>query len=109
MGLTRRVFIAGGAHTPYIGKHHPDFIWAKHPDFGTRENPTYDALIRASVEAIDDLTVRYTFDPAGALREALLTAAGLPVFSRAYYETRDFAESTLEPPVGSGPYLLGEV
>ena len=51
MGLTRRVFIAGGAHTPYIGKHHPDFIWAKHPDFGTRENPTYDALIRASVEA----------------------------------------------------------
>jgi microcin C transport system substrate-binding protein len=73
--------------------------------------PAYKVVLKdiLSVEAIDDLTVKYTFDPAGALREALLTAAGLPVFSRAYYETRDFAESTLEPPVGSGPYLLGEV
>ncbi|MGA0827569.1 MAG: extracellular solute-binding protein [Gemmobacter sp.] len=73
--------------------------------------PAYKVVLKdiASVEAIDDLTVKYTFAPDGALREALMTAAGLPVFSRAYYETRDFAESTLEPPVGSGPYLLGEV
>ncbi len=35
----RKVFIAGGAHTNYIGKFHPDFIWKKHPDFGTKENP----------------------------------------------------------------------
>jgi microcin C transport system substrate-binding protein len=73
--------------------------------------PAYKVVLKdiLSVEAIDDLTVKYTFDPAGALREAPMTAAGLPVFSRAYYETRDFAESTLEPPVGSGPYLLEEV
>ncbi|MEL6343061.1 MAG: thiolase domain-containing protein [Myxococcota bacterium] len=50
MSIPRRVFIAGGAHTPYIGKHHPDFIWKRHPDFGQRENPTYDALLREAVE-----------------------------------------------------------
>ena len=35
----RKVFLAGGAHSDYIGKFHPDFIWKKHPDFGTKENP----------------------------------------------------------------------
>jgi len=35
--------------------------------------------------------------------------AGLPVFSKAYYETRDFAESTLDVPVGSGQYTLDKV
>jgi acetyl-CoA acyltransferase len=58
MGLTRRVFLAGGAHTPYIGKHHPDFIWKRHPDFGKRENPTYDQLIKSAVDGtIEDTGV----------------------------------------------------
>jgi len=35
-----------------------------------------------------------------------MTAAGIPIFSKAYYATRDFAESTLEPPLGSGAYKL---
>lgn len=38
----RKVFIAGGAHTPFIGKFHPEYIWKKHPDFGKRENPTLE-------------------------------------------------------------------
>lgn len=73
--------------------------------------PTYKVLFKdfAAVEAIDPLTVKFTFQPGGALRELPMTAAGLPVFSRAYYATRDFAESTLEPPMGSGPYLLESV
>ncbi|NCG56335.1 MAG: hypothetical protein GWP35_05485, partial [Proteobacteria bacterium] len=45
MNLSRRVTIAGGAITPFIGKFHPDFIWKKHPDFGTRENPTLEQYI----------------------------------------------------------------
>ncbi len=61
MGLMRRVFIAGGANTPFIGKHHPDFIWKRHPDFGKRENPTFDALLKQAVDgAIEDTGV----DPA---------------------------------------------
>ena len=55
MSLARRVFIVGGAHTPFIGKHHPDFIWKRHPDFGKRDNPTYEEHLRAAVEgAIED-------------------------------------------------------
>lgn len=41
----RRVTVAGGAITPFIGKFHPDFIWKKHPDFGTKENPSLEQLL----------------------------------------------------------------
>ena len=73
--------------------------------------PVYKVLFKdfQTAEALDDLTVKFTFKPDGALRELLLTAAGLPIFSRAYYATRDFAESTLEPPLGSGPYKLDQI
>ncbi len=50
--MSRRVFIIGGAHTPYIGKGHPDFIWKNHPEFGKRENPSLeDLLAKAVVDA----------------------------------------------------------
>ncbi len=62
-----------------------------------------------SVEALDDHTVKFTFDPEGPLRELLMTAGGLPIFSEAYYEDVDFTESSLEPPMGSGQYELLQV
>jgi len=73
--------------------------------------PAYRVLFNdfKSVEALDDHTVKFTFNADGALRELPMSAAGLPIFSRAYYEDRDFAESTLEPPLGSGAYLLDRV
>ena len=52
MPLTRRAFVVGGAHTPFIGKGHPDFIWKGHPDFGSRENPTYDIMLKAAVDGL---------------------------------------------------------
>jgi microcin C transport system substrate-binding protein len=36
-----------------------------------------------------------------------LFAAGLPIFSRAYYAKRPFDQTTLEAPLGSGPYKVG--
>ena len=36
-----------------------------------------------------------------------LYVAGLPIFSKAYYATRPFDESTLDTPLGSGPYKVG--
>jgi acetyl-CoA acyltransferase len=49
----RRVFVAGGAHTKYIGKFHPDFIWKKHPDFGKKENPDIDWYVtEAAIDAL---------------------------------------------------------
>lgn len=59
-----------------------------------------------SVQAIGPHRVKYTFKPDGALREAIFTAGGLPIFSKAYYSIHDFAETSLEPPLGSGPYKL---
>ncbi|SIQ11088.1 extracellular solute-binding protein [Bosea sp. TND4EK4] len=40
-------------------------------------------------------------------RDLHLIVAGLPVFSQAYWSTRDFTASTLEPPLGSGAYKVG--
>ena len=42
-------------------------------------------------------------------RNTILTIAGLPIFSKAYYAARDFEASTLDPPLGSGPYKVGAV
>ncbi len=43
----------------------------------------------------------------GHSRETALIAAGQPIFSAAYYKTREFDETTLEPPLGSGAYRVG--
>lgn len=56
MSHPRRVFVVGGAHTPFIGKGHPDFIWKNHPDFGRRENPTLEELLTQAVQGAIDAT-----------------------------------------------------
>ena len=33
----------------------------------------------------------------------------LPIFSKDYWDGKDFSQTTLEPPLGSGPYLVTEV
>ena len=40
------------------------------------------------------------------MRDLPLTVATLPIFSKAYYTTRPFEETTLDAPLGSGPYLV---
>jgi microcin C transport system substrate-binding protein len=50
--------------------------------------------------------VRYQFEGENT-RDLPLVVAGLPILSKAYYQTHDFAKSTLEPPLGSGPYKIG--
>ena len=55
-----------------------------------------------SAEALDPETVRYTFK--GTLtRDLPITVAQLPVLSKAYYTTQPFEETSLKPPLGSGP------
>lgn len=51
--------------------------------------------------------VRYEFKGEHT-RSLPLIVAGLPVFSKAYYTQHDFAKDTLEPPLGSGPYKIGD-
>jgi microcin C transport system substrate-binding protein len=57
-------------------------------------------------EATDDATVVLKFAPRRA-RDVPLFVAGLPVFSRAYYSSKNFDETTLDVPLGSGPYKVG--
>ncbi|MBN9584668.1 MAG: ABC transporter substrate-binding protein [Afipia sp.] len=57
-------------------------------------------------EANDDATVTVTF-AAKRGRDVPLYVASLPIFSKAYYGKKPFEESTLETPLGSGPYKVG--
>ena len=60
----------------------------------------------AGATADDDATVTVRFAPKRA-RDVPLFVAGLPIFSRAYYATRPFDESSLDIPLGSGAYQVG--
>ena len=59
-------------------------------------------------EAVDDSTVVVRF-AAKRARDVPLFVAGMPIFSRLYYANRPFAESTLDVPLGSGPYKVGRL
>ena len=57
-------------------------------------------------EAADDATLVVTFaDKRG--RDVPLFVASMPIFSQTYYAKREFDESTLDAPLGSGPYKVG--
>jgi microcin C transport system substrate-binding protein len=58
-------------------------------------------------EAADDATLVVTFAPHRA-RDVPLYVASLPIFSKAYYAARPFDESSLDVPLGSGPYKVGK-
>jgi microcin C transport system substrate-binding protein len=70
-------------------------------------HPIITQLLRDFVgaEALDEATVLCRFAPNRA-RDVPLFLAGLPIFSRAYYAERTFDATTLEPPLGSGPYKV---
>src|SRR5271165_1530225 len=64
-------------------------------------------LVKSAV-APDDRTVR--FDLSGANdRELPLTLAIMPVLSRVHTDAEHFEDQTLQIPVASGPYRVGEV
>ena len=62
----------------------------------------------ARVEAPASDRVRFIF-AAGATRDLPNLVAGMPILSKAYYTANPFNETTLDPPLGSGPYRFGRV
>ncbi|HXX52636.1 MAG TPA: extracellular solute-binding protein [Xanthobacteraceae bacterium] len=60
----------------------------------------------AGAKPDDDARVTVSFAPNRA-RDVPLLVAGLPIFSRSYYATRPFDQSTLDIPLGSGAYQVG--
>jgi microcin C transport system substrate-binding protein len=58
-------------------------------------------------EAADDATLIARFSADHARDVPLFVASDLPIFSRAYYSSHPFEESTLDVPLGSGAYKVG--
>ena len=61
-----------------------------------------------NVEALGPRKVRFSFKPGDVFQLPVLVA-GLPVLSKAYYAKAKFGETTLEPPLGNGPYKITKV
>ena len=77
-----------------------DILKAKgRPHFGQY----YANVTRA--EALDDRRVRFLFDETRN-RELPLIMGQITVLPKAYYETRAFDRTSLESPLGSGPYRI---
>jgi microcin C transport system substrate-binding protein len=74
----------------------------------SKGHPIIQQLTRdmLGAEAEDDAIVTVRFAPKRA-RDVPLFVAALPIFSRAYYANRPFDESSLDVPLGSGPYKVG--
>lgn len=84
-----------------------------HKLFITQGLPSYAQAVGhmvTSAEALDDLTVKFTFHPEVSRRSLIETVGNTTVFSKAWFEedpeNRRLDEPRLEVPVGSGPYKL---
>ena len=75
----------------------------------TKGHPAIGNLLRGmeSAETDGDRVVVVKFAP-NRSRSAPLTAANLPILSKAYYTKQTFEETSMEPPLGSGPYKVGK-
>jgi microcin C transport system substrate-binding protein len=72
-------------------------------------HPRYQLSLRdvAGAAALGPHTVKYRF--AGEnVRDLPVLVATLPVLSKAYYTANDFLKESLEAPLGSGPYTIGD-
>ncbi|MBM3488216.1 MAG: ABC transporter substrate-binding protein [Alphaproteobacteria bacterium] len=73
-------------------------------------HPQYRILYRDVAAAVAETAMRVRFDfKPGDHRDLPTRLAGLPVLSAAYYARVKFDETTLQPPMGSGPYRVDKV
>ncbi len=77
----------------------------------TKGSPQYRITYAGieKVEALDETRVKFTFREEAATRSLPLEAAAMPVFARSHFETREFDESSIEPMLASGPYVVDSV
>lgn len=61
-----------------------------------------------SVEVLGPHEVRYNFKAGVSTRNLPVEIAQFPILSQAWYSTHVFTESSLEKPLSSGPYRIGE-
>lgn len=70
-------------------------------------SPFYKAYYRdiSAITALNDLSVRFEFADTEN-RELPLIVAEVPILSARYWQDREFDKPTLEPILGSGPYII---
>lgn len=73
-----------------------------------RPNHKYYYSKVAEIVRPDAQTVRFVFGPDGD-REMPLIMGLMPIIPKHIYETRAFDETSLVPPIGSGPYVITDV
>jgi microcin C transport system substrate-binding protein len=73
--------------------------------------PSYRIILQdiESVEALGPHRVRFTFREGASKKDLPALAGGLSILPKHYYETVPFEDSTLEPPMGSGAYVVDRV
>lgn len=60
------------------------------------------------VEIINEHHLRFYFKPDSNNKELPLILSQLPVFSKVYWQDRDFSKPVLEPQLGNGPYKIAK-
>lgn len=73
-----------------------------HPDF------TQSFRKIAKIEALSDALLRVDLDGTQS-RGLIFDIVDAPIFSKEFYSARDFAASTMDPPLASGPYKIGRL
>jgi microcin C transport system substrate-binding protein len=86
-----------------------DVIWT-FDTLRTKGHPLYRSYYAqvAKAEAAGPRRVRFSFK-VGMNRELPLIVGQLPVLPKAWWANRQFGPTTLEPPLGSGPYRVESV
>ncbi len=84
-----------------------DVLWS-FETLGTLGSPRYHAAWKkiARAEATGPRTVRFTFNTED--RELPLILGLRPILKKAQFQDRPFDETSLEAPIGSGPYVVAE-
>ncbi len=60
-------------------------------------------------QALTNSRVKFTFKEGSQTRNLPVVAGSIPVFSKAHFDDRDFSESSIDPILASGPYVVERI
>lgn len=85
-----------------------DVMWS-YETLGASGHPRYRGTWGkvASMKRTGDRSVRFTFNAPD--RELALLMGMRPILKKAQWDGKDFAETSLDVPIGSGPYVVADV
>ena len=84
------------------------FSWETLKEQGRPNHRLYYNKVR-EIERPDARSVRFVFDTEVPDRELPLILGLMPILSKSYYAAVTFEQTTLTPPLGSGPYRIESV